>query len=125
VNNLKAIYIYNPYSAQEVTLIERAKSEMSTHVEELEVIDFESAKNRFKIRATPALIVIRDDLQGEILLNEVNGKLRVTAELYKMLEEEERNIHQAEMHRIDNLIIREVQKGQDDLLEDMLSRGVL
>ncbi|MGK0467162.1 hypothetical protein [Clostridium sp.] len=122
---MKAVYIYNPNSLKEISLIERAKEEMKIYVEEIEVVGFEVAKTRFNIRATPAIIFIRDDLQGINLLDEVNGKLRIVGELCKVLQEEELNIHQMDTNRIDNLINIEVAKGQNELMDDMIIRGVI
>ena len=61
---MKALFIYNPYSASEIKILDRVRQEFSSHVEEVEVTDFENIKNIYKIRTTPALIIIRDDLQG-------------------------------------------------------------
>lgn len=124
---MRVIYIYNPHSAQEVSLVERAKNEMLTYVEEVEVIDFEAAKDRFKIRATPALIFIRDDIQGEELLTEdmESGKLRLALECYKALQEEEAVIHNAQTNRLDNVVKAEKQAAEDALLLDMLERGII
>ena len=123
---MKAIYIFNPHAMEEMKLIDRVRQELSSHLEELEIVDFESAKERFKIRATPALILIRDDFQGEELLceDEETGQLRVTLELYKAIEEEENNIFNLETHRIDNIVNGKVTEKigeKEQILEDALT----
>lgn len=122
---MKALYIYNPHSVLEKNMFERAKKELSNHIQDINIKDINTIKNIIPIRDTPALVIIRDDLQGDSLLKECDGQLRVTAELYKALEEEELNIYQAKTHRIDSLINQEIIKGQDKLLEDLLTREVI
>lgn len=122
---MKALYIYNPHSAQEVAQIERATTEMLNIVDQVEAIDVDTAKQHFHIHSTPALIVIRDDLQGTHLLDEVNGQLRITAELYKAMEEEDLNLHQAETHRLDNLINIEVTNAIDNYTLELIDGGVI
>ena len=82
---MRVLYIYNPHNAKEVELKDRALSEIQEVVEEVEAIDFTEISKIYKIRATPALIFLRDDLQGENLLTEnvENGKLLVVGSVLK------------------------------------------
>lgn len=107
---MKVYYIYNPHDANEVALMERAKTELQSYVEEVVVEDFMVAKERFHITQTPALVVIREDMQGAHLLTEdlESGKLRVALEAYKVLQEEEAVIHNMETARIDNVVNAEI-----------------
>ena len=122
---MKALYIYNPHNAKEVSLIDRAKSEMATYinvysVEELPVM------LRYYIRTTPALIIVTDDLQGENLISEdIDGKLLATAMLYKRLEEEELIIHNQETNRLDNLIRIEKEKAVFEEYQKLVDTGKL
>ncbi|OUM86643.1 MAG: hypothetical protein BAA01_11585 [Bacillus thermozeamaize] len=122
---MKALFIYNPHSTPERNIIERAQNEMPGYLEIVSVFDLPAPLKRL-VRATPALIPVTDDLQGEGLLGEgVDGKLLATAMLYKRLEEEEAAIHQAETHRLDNFVNGEKAAAQDELLMDLLNREVL
>ena len=122
---MKALFIYNPYSASEIKILDRVRQEFSSHVEEVEVIDFENIKNIYKIRTTPALIIIRDDLQGSHLITDDDGSLRATAELVKTMQEEDLNIYQAETYRIDNLIKKEKIKAIDDYTLELVEGGII
>jgi len=122
---LRALYIYNPYNAAELALITRTQQEMSTYIEVISMDDLPDLLRRL-IRATPTLIPITDDLQGDGLMAEdVDGKLVVTAMLYKRLEEEDLAIHQVETKRLDNMIKAEKVTAQESVLEDMIIRGMI
>ncbi|MCT8978862.1 hypothetical protein N4T77_19990 [Clostridium sp. CX1] len=125
---MRVIYAYNPYDSKEVKIIARVKEELSSLVEDIQIVDFMDIREMYKIRETPALIILRDDLQGINLLTEDpdnNGQLRVTGEVYKAMQEEENNFHNMPTNRIDVLINTEVVKGQDNLMSDMIERGLL
>ena len=121
---MKVVYIYNQHSAKEVEMLERAKQEMGSYIQEVQVLDIDQAKELYHFGSTPALIVVQEHLQGEHLLDSTDGQLRVTAEVYKALQEEELNLRETETHRIDNLISAEVCKQVDDAVMEMLDRGV-
>lgn len=110
---MKAIYIYNPHDSNEVILLDRARVELGTYIQDIQAVDFQTVRDTFQVAQTPALILIREDLQGTNLLDEVNGQLRVTAELWAAIQQEELVIHQAETHRIDNIINSEVKVKMD------------
>jgi hypothetical protein len=117
---MKALYIYNPNSEPELALIEKAQKEMSSYITTVSVDDCPQMLRNL-VRATPALIIVSDDLQGEGLIAEgVDGKLLVTAMLYKRLEEEDLAIHNVETHRLDNMISAEVQKKIDTIAEKVI-----
>lgn len=116
---MKALYIYNPRSAPELVLIERAKAEMSTYIEVVSIDDCPDMIRRL-VRATPALITAEDHLQGvELTADGVDGKLLITAKLNERLEEEELSIHQAQTHRLDNLINAEKSISKEEGREEI------
>lgn len=122
---MKALYIYNPNSAVEVALIERAQTEMSTYIEAIPFDELPELLRKY-IRATPALIPVSDDLQGDELTKEgVIGQLLVTAMLYKRLEEEEAAIHKADTKRLDKLIEKEKTKAIDDYTLELIEMGLI
>ena len=119
---MRALYIYNEHSRPELEALERVQTELGNLVE---FMGLQEATNQYPITRTPALIIIREDLQGEHLLDENDsGGLRMTAELYKAMEEEELNLHNVETHRIDSLINREVATNVDGAVLDIMMRGV-
>lgn len=122
---MRVLFIYNPNNFQEASLMDEAMAEMSNHIEQIEVVDFNLVREQFKIRETPALIIIRDDLQGLQLLDKdkTGNQLHITAELLKAMEEEDLNLHQQETHRIDNLVIREANAKIDAVTLEMLTRA--
>jgi len=122
---MKALYIYNPHSANELLLIERAKSEMDGYVMVISIDDVaQDIKNL--VRATPTLIIVSDDLQGEELTKEgVDGNLLSTAILCKRLEEEELAVHKSETYRLDNFVKGENIKAIDNFTMDLILGGVI
>jgi hypothetical protein len=122
---MKVLFIYNPYNNKELDIIERAKQEMGSYIEVKSIEEVSQAVKNY-VRATPALIVVNDDLQGEGLLSEgVDGKLIATAMLYKRLEEEELAIHQAETFRLDNMIKIENTRAIDNYTLSLIEGGFL
>lgn len=122
---MKALYVYNQYSNSEMANLDRANSEIGYVIDFIEVNALPEILKNY-VRATPALLVFSDDLQGANLLGEgVDGNLLVTAMLYKRMEEEELAIHQAATNRLDNMIRIETIKAQDALMDDLIERGVL
>lgn len=119
---MKLILIYNPESEIERKTFKRLYDELGNYI--VREYSFNDIKDIIPIRATPAFVVIRDDLQGDELLSG-DAQLKVTAEAYKIMQEEEQKLLQQETYRLDNLIKTEVQKGQDELILDMLNRGVV
>ena len=123
---MRAVFIYNPHNANELTMLDRVKQELLQFIDEVEIVDFMEAKH-FHISQTPSLIVIREDLQGSNLLSENgDGKLLVTAELWKAIQEEEKAIHNIQdCNRIDNLIVREKTFSQDALVLELIEGGII
>ena len=123
---MKAFFVSSVHSLKQRDMVARALNEMGTHITEIQTLDEDKAKEVFGIRATPALIILRDDWQGEHLLNEtVDGQLLVTAELLKAMEEEDLAIHQQETHRMDNFIKAENLKAVDEYTLELINGGVI
>lgn len=121
---MKLILIYNKNSSTEKNVLNRLITELETYVETIEVLELNEAREKYPIRATPAIIPIRDDLQGESLLNETETGLRAVAEAYKMMQEEEKNIYNIETNRIDYLVGTEVTSKMGEnyqVMQDMIS----
>ncbi|XRD26106.1 hypothetical protein AABM34_06670 [Lysinibacillus fusiformis] len=118
---MKALYVYNEHDMSELKVLERVIEEMGSYIT---LVNAGAIRDYFPICSTPALIILREDMQGTHMLGEgTDGKLRITGELYKAMEEEEYNWHKVETHRIDNLINKEVTSKSDDLVLDIMMRG--
>lgn len=130
---MRALFIYNPYDSSESQLIDKIKEEVlaSSVIDEFQAVNFMEVKDIFKIQQTPAIIFIREDLQGASLLTEDvdTGKFRLTLEILKQIEEEEKVIHNVENHRIDfvvnSKINEKVAEVQDSMVSDMVERGII
>jgi hypothetical protein len=122
---MKVLYIYNSNSNVELSLIERANEEMKGYIN---LVSLDSVPELVKnlVTATPCLLVVTDDLQGNNLLSEdVDGKLLSTAMLYKRMEEEDKAIHQAETFRLDNMIKAENTKAIDNYTLELVEGGLI
>jgi hypothetical protein len=120
---MKALYIHNPESEIERNMVTRAQSEMSSYITVLDVnavpLDLKTL-----VSATPCIILVGDHLQGNQLLDEIGGQLRVTAELAKFQEEEDNVVRNAATYRIDSVINAEVLTKfgeREQVLADALS----
>ncbi|MCD9024302.1 hypothetical protein [Cohnella silvisoli] len=122
---MRAIYIYNPHSAPEVALISRVQTELGGYVEIVPIDEAPDLVRRL-VRETPAFISADEHLQGQALLDEgVDGKLLLTAILYQRMEADELAIHQAETHRLDNLINVEKATAIDEYTLELIDGGVI
>jgi len=122
---MKALYIYNPHSLNELSLIERAKTEMATYVDIVSLDEIPDMLKKY-VRATPALIVINDDLQGDgLTATGTDGQLLATAMLYKRLDEEEVAIYNQNNARLDSMINAEKNKAIDDYTLSLIEEGII
>jgi hypothetical protein len=102
---MKALYIYNEFDANEIALIDRVKTEFGEYLEEVKIGKSQELKDVYNIRTTPALIILRDDLQGANLLAEgTDGKLLITGEVAKAYDLETKALYGDNAGRTDNLI---------------------
>lgn len=123
---MKILFIYSQHDNRQLRLIEQAKQEMVTYVDEVVVMEVEEARQHFHIRSTPAIIPICDHWQGEELMKEgVDGELLITATAYKLNEEEDLAIHQAETYRLDNMINGEKISSIDDYTMELIVGGII
>lgn len=122
---MKALYIYNPHSAAEVALIERVLMELGAYVQIISLDDADD-QVRYLVRETPALISADEHLQGAQLLGEnVDGSLLVTATMYQRVEADELAIFQAETHRLDNMIRTEKTAAIDEYTLELIDGGLI
>jgi hypothetical protein len=123
---MRLIYIYNPHSAKEVEMLEAIRSEVGHFVESLQVENLIDVRDKYPIRATPAIIPICDHWQGDELLA-VNGEgsLLVKALANKIMEEEDLVVHNQETHRLDNFVNREKTQAIDEYTLELIEGGIV
>ena len=117
---MKAIFFYNVYSAPDLALKQAIEAE-GLHIEMVDIMS--DLDNPFKkyIRATPALIIITDDSQGEFLSRpDVDDITYIRGLLNQTQEKEEEIVHQQTTNRLDNYINGEKEKSKKDA-EDALT----
>lgn len=140
---MRLLLVYNSYSEAERNAFARIKQELGCYIEKEfdmnTIIGTDMSGNYlrysdvFPVASTPAFIPIRDDLCGDNLL-QGDARLNITAEVYKMLQEEEEIIHNQQTKRLDVLVNTEVESRYgaekqayedtlDMLLEDTLGGG--
>jgi hypothetical protein len=122
---MKTLYIYNPHSTIEVETIEKVKSQLGGYLECRSVFEIDSDLKKL-VRATPALILAPDYLQGEELLADgVDSELLIIAEMYKALETDELAIHNQETQRLDQFINEEKTNAVDEYTMELIMSEVL
>lgn len=122
---MKALFIYSEHSADDREIMERAKIEMSTYVEFIE-INQASRELRSIIRATPAIIPIVDDMQGEYIKgDDVDGQLIATTAMKKWQQKEEEVVHDQQTFRLDNFVNREKITVLDNYTDELITGGII
>jgi hypothetical protein len=119
---MKIILVYNPESETERNKMELLENKLGTLL--VAKYDFRDVRDILPVRATPAFIVIRDDMEGDELLDG-DLELKIEAEVTKIMDDEDLKVHQKESNRLDHLITNKINAAQDALIEDMMGRGVI
>ncbi len=119
---MKIILVYNPESEVERNKMTLLENKLGTLL--VAKYDFREVKDVLPVRATPAFIIIRDDLEGDELLDG-DLELKIEAEVLKIMDEEDLKVHQKENNRLDYFINDKKQEAQDALMLDMIERGVI
>lgn len=126
---MKALFFYNPHSGPDMALKAAVEAE-GLHVECIDIMS--DTDNPFKryIRATPALVTITDDTQGEFLNRpDVDDVAYIRAMLAQTQESEEKVIHDMATNRLDNMVNGEKAKAGtaavDEYTIELMKEGVL
>lgn len=126
---MKAILFYNPYSAPDLELKDKV-AQTGLHVECIDIMsDLDNPFKRY-IRATPALITITDDMQGEFLEDsEVDTITLIEATLIQLQDKEEQAVHKQNNNRLDQHINSEKRKSkieaEDALTLELIEGGLI
>lgn len=74
---MKAIYIYNQHNAVERETLDAVRTFITPRVEAYQVLTVDEAKEHYLISYTPALVFIREDFQGDFLLEEIDNNFNM------------------------------------------------
>lgn len=108
---MRAIYIYSQHDYPSMQAIDRIRKELGANLEEVQCLEYEDVKHLYPLRALPAIIFLREDLQGENLLDidPETTSLRLSLEAAQALEAEERNLQEYETYRLDFKMKQEIE----------------
>jgi hypothetical protein len=97
--------------------IDRIRKELGANLEEVQCVEYEDVKHLYPLRALPAIIFLREDLQGENLLDidPETTSLRLSLEAAQALEAEERNLQEYETYRLDFKMKQEIETATEPL----------
>lgn len=98
---MKVIYIYNMESEIERNNLNRIRAELGENL--ILEYDYQEVRDIIPVRATPAFVFIREDLQGDELFDG-DAELKITAEVYKAITDEDEKIHKLNSRRFDIMI---------------------
>ena len=122
---MKAIYVYNPHSTIETKLIYRLTNEVGTNLT-IKSIDDISEHLKTLVRATPALIIAPDYLQGSNLIeDEIDTGTLIISELYRKIEQDELSIYNKTTKRLDYFVNDEKIKAIDNYTLELIAEGVI
>ncbi|WP_408894279.1 hypothetical protein [Paenibacillus taichungensis] len=104
-------------------MIEQIKAELGSTMELIQCEEYEDVKDIYPIRGLPAIIFLREDLQGESLLGEdlESSSLRIKLEVAKMQEEEENNLHYMETKRLDFILEKKVLEAIEPVAKKLIN----
>ena len=111
---MKIILVYNQESKIEREKMELLEQKLGNLI--IAKHNFQDVKDILPVRTTPAFIVMRDDLEGDELLDG-DIELKIEAEVAKIMEEEEFKIHGKKTHRLDNLIKSKIEESKAEALK--------
>jgi len=113
---VKVIYIYNMESEIERNNLNRIRAELGDNL--ILEYDYQEVRDILPVRATPAFVFIREDLQGDDLLDG-DAELKITAEVYKAITDEDEKIHKLNSRRFDIMIDGEKTKVLNMFKEEL------
>lgn len=113
---MKVIYIYNMESEIERNNLNRIRAELGDNL--ILEYDYQEVRDILPVRATPAFVFIREDLQGDDLLDG-DAELKITAEVYKAITDEDEKIHKLNSRRFDIMIDGEKTKVLNMFKEEL------
>lgn len=123
---MKILIVYNENDKMNIEFIHKVDEyNLSTHVDFVELQDA-SRELVSLITATPAIIPIREDLQGNYIIGDNRDSSLILLGFFNaMLEEEQKVISDIEINRVDQLIHLEKRKAEDVIILDMKKRGII
>jgi hypothetical protein len=103
--------------------IDRIRKELGANLEEVQCAEYDDVKHLYPIRALPAIIFLREDLQGENLLDidPETTSLRLSLEAAQALEAEERNLQEYETYRLDFKMKQKIETATEPLGTELVA----
>lgn len=122
---MKVLFIYNKESIEDKVIMNRIQKKFPSYLHFIE-INTASTELRNLVRATPAILYIPDNLQGEYLKGEnIDGELLAIAKLHELIDNEEKIVHNSENHRLDIFINNEKKEVIDKYTIELMKDGVI
>lgn len=120
---MRAIYIYSQHDYPSIQAIDLIRKELGANLEEVQCVEYEDVKHLYPLRALPAIIFLREDLQGENLLDidPETTSLRLSLEAAQALEAEERNLQEYETFRLDFKMKQEIETATEPLGTELVA----
>lgn len=107
---MQIIYIYNEHSEIDLLNLDNVKNQLGDKI--IRLYDFQEIKDLIPVRATPAVIFIREDLQGESLY-EGDVEMKMLGHVAKTVDDEETGLFNRNYERLDMVINNEKIKAID------------
>ncbi|GAS80069.1 hypothetical protein [Paenibacillus amylolyticus] len=120
---MRMIYIYSKHNPRSLEMIEHTKEKLGSTMELIQCEEYDEVKDIYPISGLPAVIFLREDLQGERLLGEdvELSSLRIELELAKMQEEEENNLHNMETKRLDFILRQHILEATEPIVKKLIT----
>ena len=117
-DDVKLIYIYSMHNEVERAALSRLREELGAYI--VGEYDYQEVMEIIPVRATPAFLILRDDLQGDELLDG-DAQLKITFEAYKAMEDEDIKLYQKETKRFDSMVNAEIAKAINSFKNEIKS----
>lgn len=116
---MKIIVIINPHDNTQRGYANIVRERYGTYLEK--ILEFTpQVQNTFGVRATPAIVLLPDALQGaQVMAEGADGDLLIDAALAQYYDQDEAAVHDTEASRYDQVVRREVETVAEPLRESI------
>jgi hypothetical protein len=118
---MKIILVYNSENSIERNKLEELKAKFNETI--IATHDFRTVRNVLPVSKTPSFVIIREDLEGDELL-EGDLELKIEAEIEKIRQDEEMKIHGKDINRLDNLVNRKIKEEYEKLANESKIKNI-
>lgn len=113
---MQIIYIYNEHSELDRLNLDNVKKQLGDRV--VHIYDYQEIKHLIPVRETPALLFVREDLQGASLY-EGDVEMKMLGHIAKGIDEEEIGLFNRDYKRMDMVINNEKIKAVNAFKNDV------